>query len=129
MHFENGTFGYPALAIPVEKKSEFVCPPEHVRALADDVLPNITKIITVGWRATEQNLLAMLKNPLTGLRGDVDLMVVSGNIKDVTETNANLAGCGKTYRYQRLNCSTHPFCTHPRRSSSAAAFRLDRAQS
>jgi len=90
MHFEDGTWGYPALAIPVEKKSEFVCPPEHVTALADGVLPNVTKIITIGWRATEQNFLAMLKNPLTGVRGDVDLMVVSGNIKDVTETNTNL---------------------------------------
>ncbi|MGB6404453.1 MAG: hypothetical protein WBF26_16565 [Candidatus Sulfotelmatobacter sp.] len=89
MQFENGTFGYPALAIPVEKKSEFVCPAEHLRALAD-FLPNVTKIITIGWRATEQNFLAMLKNKLTGLKGDVDLIVVSGTIKDMTETNANL---------------------------------------
>jgi hypothetical protein len=90
MRFEsNGTFGYPALAIPVEKKSEFVCPPEHLRALAD-FLPNVTKIITIGWRATEQNFLTMLKNPLTGLQRGVDLMVVSGNIKDVFETNVNL---------------------------------------
>jgi hypothetical protein len=89
MHFENGTFGYPALAIPIEKKSEFVCPPDHLRALAD-ILPSITKIITIGWRATEQHFLAMLKNKLTGLQRDVDLMVVSGTIKDVTQTNINL---------------------------------------
>jgi hypothetical protein len=89
MHFENGTFGYPALAIPVEKKSEFVCPPDHVRALAD-VLPNVKKTVAIGWRATEQKFLTMLKNPLTGLQGDVDLLVVSGTIKDVTETNVNL---------------------------------------
>jgi hypothetical protein len=89
MHFENGTWGYPALAIPVEKKSEFVCPPEHLRALAD-VLPNVTKIITIGWRATEQNFLTMLKKPLTGLQGDVDLMVVSGTLQGAKEINANL---------------------------------------
>jgi hypothetical protein len=87
--FENGTRGFPALAIPVEKKSEFVCPPEHLRAIAD-VLPRVTKIITIGWRATEQHFLTMLKKPLTGLQGDVDLMVVSGDIRGVTETNANL---------------------------------------
>ena len=89
MHFENGTFGYPALAIPVEKKSEFVCPPGHLGALAD-VLPNVTKIITVGWRATEQHFLKMLKNPLTGLQGDVDLMVVAGTIQGATEIKTNL---------------------------------------
>jgi hypothetical protein len=89
MVFENQTYGFPALAIPVEKKSEFVCPPEHLRELADS-LPTVTKIITVGWRATEQKFLTMLKKPLTGLQGDVDLMVVSGTIEGATETNTNL---------------------------------------
>jgi SIR2-like domain len=89
MMFQDGKFGFPALAIPVEKKSEFVCQQEHLRALAD-VLPRVTKIITVGWRATEQNFLTMLKNPLTGLQGDVDLMVVSGSLDGATETNNNL---------------------------------------
>jgi hypothetical protein len=87
--FEGGSFGFPALAIPVEKKSQFVCPPEHLQALAD-VLPRVTKIITIGWRATEQHFLTMLKKPLTGLQGGVDLMIVSGDIKGVTETTANL---------------------------------------
>jgi hypothetical protein len=87
--FADQTHGLPALAIPIEKKSEFVCPPEHLQALAE-VLPRVTKIITIGWRATEQHFLTMLKKPLTGLQGDVDLMVVSGDIRGVTETNMNL---------------------------------------
>jgi hypothetical protein len=89
VHFPDERFGYPALAIPVEKKSEFACPPDHLRALAE-VLPRVTKIITIGWRATEQHFLTMLKKPLTGLSGDVDLMVVSGDLKGATETNINL---------------------------------------
>ena len=32
----------------------------------------------------------MLKKPLTGLQGDVDLMVVSGDLRGATETNKNL---------------------------------------
>jgi hypothetical protein len=89
MRFVDGTLGFPALAIPVEKKSEFNCPPDHLRVLAD-LIPSVTKIITIGWRATEQHFLKMLKAPLTGLRRDVDLMVVSGDITGVTETSTNL---------------------------------------
>jgi hypothetical protein len=87
--FDDGSLGFPALAIPVEKKSEYVCPQEHIQALAD-VLPKVTKIITIGWRATEQHFLTMLKKRLSGLQGDVDLLVVSGDLRGVHETNANL---------------------------------------
>jgi len=90
MRLADGTFGFPALAIPVEKKSEFACPPDHIQALAS-VIPRVTKIITIGWRATEQHFLTMLKKPLTGLQGDVDLMVVSGDDKGMRETAINLA--------------------------------------
>jgi hypothetical protein len=101
--FDDGSFGFPALAIPVEKKSEFVCPAEHLRELAD-VLPRVTKIITIGWRATEQHFLAMLKKPLTGLQGDVDLMVVSGDIKGAFETNTNLGlvNAPSNHRYETV---------------------------
>lgn len=89
MVFADGRVGFPALAIPVERKNVFSCPPEHLKALAD-VLPEVRKIITVGWRASEQHFLAMLKNRLTGLKGDVDLMVVTGTMKGASETSANL---------------------------------------
>jgi hypothetical protein len=88
--FHDGTVGYPAIAVPVEKKSEFSCPPEHLQALAD-VIPNVTKIITIGWRATEQHFLKMLHMRLTGLPEDVNLMVVSGSQKGAEETADNLA--------------------------------------
>jgi len=43
---------FPALSIPVEKNDEFSCPTEHVKAL-EGLLPRVTKMITIGWRATE----------------------------------------------------------------------------
>jgi hypothetical protein len=89
VRFADGRIGFPALAIPVENKSEFVCPPEHLKALAD-VIPQVTKIISIGWRGTEQNFLNMLRSPLTGLKGGVDLMVVSGDVEGVRQTNINL---------------------------------------
>jgi hypothetical protein len=88
--FDDGSIGFPALAIPVERKSEFVCPPAHLEALAN-FIPCVTKIITIGWRATEHHFLEMLTKPLTGLQGDVDLMVVSGDDNGVKETVNNLA--------------------------------------
>jgi hypothetical protein len=82
--------GFPALAIPIEKKSDFACPVEHIQALAV-AIRKVTKIITIGWRATEQHFLDMLKKRLTGLTDDVDLMVVSGDDEGVRQTVSNLA--------------------------------------
>jgi len=102
--FDDGVVGFPALAIPVQNKSEFTCPPEHVQALAS-VIPNVTKIITIGWRATEQRFLRMLKNDLTGLKGSPDLMVVSCHIQGVTDTNDNLglANAGPSRKYATVD--------------------------
>jgi hypothetical protein len=89
MYLGDGTYGFPAIAIPVQMKSQFACPPEHLSALVE-VLPEVRKIITIAWRATEQHFLDVLKNRLTGLKTDVDLLVVSGSIDGATETQGNL---------------------------------------
>ena len=89
MVFDDGSYGFPALAIPVEKKSEFACPQEHIQVLAE-MIPSTTKIITVGWRATEDHFLKMLRAPSTGLPDDVDLMIISGDNAGMTETVRNL---------------------------------------
>jgi hypothetical protein len=100
--FDDGKVGFPALAIPVEKKSEFVCPPAHLEALAN-LISRVTKIIAIGWRATERHFLEMLTNRLMGLQGDVDLMVVSGDENGVKETVNNLAiGSVKSERKRAL---------------------------
>lgn len=87
---EDGNVGYPALAIPVEKKTnEFSCPSTHVEVLGN-LIGNVTKIITIGWRATEERFLKMLNDRLIGLKNDVDLMIVSGDEKGANETLGNL---------------------------------------
>ena len=58
---------FPALAIPVETKLDFECPPEHVAALKS-FIPEVTKILIIGWRATEQPFLDLLKNGLRSAR-------------------------------------------------------------
>jgi len=87
--FEDGTVGFPAIAIPVEKKSDFMCPPEHFQIIGN-LLTSVNKIITLGWRAQEQHFLKMLHSRLTGLPKDLDLMIVSGSAAGATETLANL---------------------------------------
>jgi hypothetical protein len=83
----------PALAIPVDKKDEFSCPDTHVKALAG-LLPNVTKTLVIGWRATETKFLQMLNSRLTGLGKPLDLMIVSGDLKGADETFRNLMRVG-----------------------------------
>jgi hypothetical protein len=51
---------FPALAIPVQEKVEFECPLEHIKAL-ESFLPHVSKILIIGWRATEKPFLEMLR--------------------------------------------------------------------
>ena len=92
MVFSDGAIGSPALSIPVQEKDELECPSEHVEELAR-VIPNVTQIITIGWRATEGKFLAMLSKRLTGLQGAPDPFIVSGDKSGADETLHNL---GKT---------------------------------
>jgi len=87
----------PALAIPVDKKDEFSCPDTHVKALAE-LLPNVTKTLVIGWRATETKFLQMLNSRLTGLGKPIDVMIVSDGVNGAGETFRNLMQAG-------LHCS------------------------
>jgi hypothetical protein len=88
---------YPALSIPVEKKDEFSCPPGHVSAL-EAILPTVTKMITVGWRASEEEFLNMLLASrmvkVAGIRQLVELLVVTGSKEGAEQTIKNLAAYG-----------------------------------
>jgi len=89
MRLVGGGIGFPALSIPVQNKDEFSCPQEHVAALGN-ILTDVTKVIAIGWRATEADFLAMLSARITGLHGKPQLFVVSGDQKGADETKANL---------------------------------------
>lgn len=68
---------FPAIALPVEKKRSFECPSDMLEELAN-LLPQITKILVIGWRGTEEHFLAMLGNRLTGLKPGVHIYIVNG---------------------------------------------------
>jgi hypothetical protein len=70
----HGKYLVPALAIPVEPKSEFVCPKEHTDAIASD-LSRISKVVMVGWRGSEEHVRQLLSSLPSNVRG----LVVSGS--------------------------------------------------
>jgi hypothetical protein len=94
---DTGGMLYPALSIPVEKKDEFSCPSEHVTAL-EAILPRVTKMITIGWRASEEEFLNMLLASrmvkVAGIRQPVELLVVTGSKEGAEQTVKNLAAYG-----------------------------------
>lgn len=59
---------FPAVAIPVETKRNFECPKDQIQVL-QGLIPEVTKLIIVGWRGTEYNFLEMLSGGLKHIRG------------------------------------------------------------
>jgi hypothetical protein len=94
---DTGAVLFPAISIPVENKDEFSCPPDHVTALRD-LLPKVTKMITIGWRATEEDFLKMLlasrSVTVAGIRNPIELLVVTGSKDGAAQTVKNLAAYG-----------------------------------
>lgn len=95
MWMEGEKLVFPALSIPVEKKDEFSCPEAHVEVLKK-MIPHVRKILTVGWRATEDKFLNLLFSNLN-TTAPPDLMIVSGDVGGATETLNNLTTAGQTH--------------------------------
>ncbi len=87
---------YPALAIPVESKRDFACPGNHLDVLRE-CIPQITKVLIVGWRGVEAHFVELLRglNRPTGIGG----VVVGGQYEWGNEV---------AVRLQHLNVSWRP---------------------
>jgi len=72
---QNGVPLFPAIAIPLQSKDTFECPSEHVEWLRK-LIPQVTKILFIGWRAGEAHFLRMLKEGLQKLDA---IMVITGD--------------------------------------------------
>ena len=76
-----GKPAFPAIAIPVETKRSFECPAEMLEGLVE-LLPFVSKLLIIGWRATEAHFLSLLK---TNLRRGVQLYIVAGSDQNEAE--------------------------------------------
>jgi len=74
----------PAIAIPVQTKTErsFECPASHLSRLKE-MLPEVDKILIVGWQAQEAHFLEILR---THLKRVQRVMVVGANEYDAKKT-------------------------------------------
>ena len=66
---------FPALAIPVENKSRYECPRDHVKTL-EDCLPHVERLLIIGWKAAENTLL---KTMAKSVQKKTRVMIVSSN--------------------------------------------------
>jgi hypothetical protein len=78
---------FPALAIPVESKQEYECPQEQLKAL-QDCIPQVNKILLIGWRASEKSFLQLLKEKLGETR--VHMTAVNGSERSSNESMGRL---------------------------------------
>lgn len=88
MGVANGRAAFPAIAIPVEKKQTFQCP-QHMIDELTALLPKVTKIFVIGWRATEDHFLELLYKHLSWGRG-LYLCIVAGSQKGAEDVGARI---------------------------------------
>jgi hypothetical protein len=64
----------PAISVPLEAKTQFECPTEHVNALRA-AIPQVDRVLICGWRATDRHAVELLGN--SGLQHDCKLAIVA----------------------------------------------------
>jgi hypothetical protein len=80
----------PALAIPLEDKTEFECPEGHM-SLLSSLLQQATSILVVGWRATENHFLRLLTS--VGPTHP-NVFIACGTLKEGNATSERLQRAG-----------------------------------
>ncbi len=81
----------PALAIPAVGKSDFICPKVHLDSLRD-IIPQVSKILIVGWKAAEEHFLKRLAQGLG--EKSVKVLAVRGGVEGARDTLRTLEGAG-----------------------------------
>jgi hypothetical protein len=82
---------FPAIAIPVETKVSFECPSDHLDALSRH-LPEVTHVLTIGWRGNEAHFLKLLEAGFNGR--SVLFQTVANGKPDAEAVLARIKGAG-----------------------------------
>jgi len=86
----DGQYMIPAIAVPLAKKSGFECPAGHVETLKG-LLPDVSRVIVVGWRAGEEHFLSLLKDRV---KATAPLLILNGGEEGGRETHERLRAAG-----------------------------------
>jgi len=81
---------FPAIALPLESKSGFECPVSHVEALRS-LIPDVDRLLLVGWRATENDFLALLR---AGLRRAPYVYTIAARESEALQTLGRIRDVG-----------------------------------
>jgi hypothetical protein len=88
---EHGSALFPAIAVPTLTKSAFECPAHHIEVLTQ-VLPRVTHLLVVGWRAKDQHFLDLWKaHPPANLER---IYIVEAGQEEAVQVTQNLANLG-----------------------------------
>ena len=79
-------FRFPAIAIPLTNKHNFICPLNHTQTL-QNAINTVDKILIIGWAARDQNLIRLIKE---GIRKNISTLIVAGSKEGALETSRNL---------------------------------------
>lgn len=86
----DGQHVIPAIAVPLANKSVFECPTGHVETLTG-LLPEVSRVLVVGWRAGEQHFLRLLEDRV---KPTAPLLVLNGGEEAGRETHERLRDAG-----------------------------------
>ena len=85
----------PAIAIPVENKTNYECPKEHIDAL-EKCLPKVKKLLLIGWRGTENDFVKSLAK---NIGSDARMMIVSSSAEKAHEVANKIPSAGVRAQY------------------------------
>jgi len=88
---------FPAIAIPLERKLYFECPDNHLLALKQ-CIPETTKLLIIGWRATDAPFLELLRSQLPSR---IKALVVAGSRQEADNIVERLQETGIRGTYLR----------------------------
>ena len=77
---------FPAIALPLVQKTSFECPEDHLRTLRE-ALPDVTKILIIGWRGTEEHFLTLLREHL---KNPPTMMTVASGVDEASQVGSDL---------------------------------------
>ena len=78
----------PALAIPLVAKMDFECPKSHADVLRDSI-PEVSKLLVIGWRGAERHFLDLLSLLSGGKK--IPGLVVAGDRGRASEVMVGLS--------------------------------------
>ena len=109
-----GRYVFPALALPVNTKVAFECPDDHMAQLEADI-PLVTKLLVIGWRATEPHFLQFWKEPRPGSVPDSisKITIVAGGASQAQGVQQNLIAAGIQGKFELSDGGFSQFVAGP----------------